>query len=420
MNQINEDPTQTQDMIIIMAGGSGTRMKSNIPKQLMLVGKDPMIVHLLKNANYLRKNVLIIISEANKKMMMECLVKTDSVKWLEPYEDHYKFREIECWFAVQPVANGTGGALMVCADHLMKLNSNNRVVVLSADVPLISSRTIEKLFEMNDKSNQTILCKETKDNYGYGRVVLNSNNFDRIVEQKDCTEEEKLITLVNTGTYCFRIGPLLESLTKLTDNNAQKEYYITDCARIINEMYPNSVMIQMIDPSIRYDETMGCNTPEQLEQMRNEFGKKFTIQLITDSQENMSNRNLNNLMNCLQQLTDAPPVKIGQLLDYFQQAREWGYLINVVLYEDRIIGTGTLLVEQKVIHEMGRVGHIEDIVIDRDFRGYGLGDILIKRLTDIARINGCYKQILDCSDDVKPFYEKLGFHHHSNCMRMNL
>jgi len=83
-----------------------------------------------------------------------------------------------------------------------------------------------------------------------------------------------------------------------------------------------------------------------------------------------------------------------------------------VLYDaeaNQVIGTGTLLIEQKIIHNMNRVGHIEDIVIDSRYRGNGLGKLIVQFITRFAKARGCYKVILNCSDENIEFYEKNGF-----------
>jgi glucosamine-phosphate N-acetyltransferase len=95
------------------------------------------------------------------------------------------------------------------------------------------------------------------------------------------------------------------------------------------------------------------------------------------------------------------------------------YLL-VIKYEDMIIGTGSILIEEKIIHNIGIVGHIEDIVIDKKYRGLNLAKKLIESLIEIGKNNGCYKIILDASNDVKGFYEKLGFRVNSNNMRYDI
>jgi len=93
------------------------------------------------------------------------------------------------------------------------------------------------------------------------------------------------------------------------------------------------------------------------------------------------------------------------------------HIIHVAIDDNKIVGSTTLLIEQKFIHEGGLVGHIEDVVVRKDYEGKGVGMKLIRSLLDCAKEKNCYKTILDCKDDVKPFYEKIGFHEESNGMR---
>ena len=93
------------------------------------------------------------------------------------------------------------------------------------------------------------------------------------------------------------------------------------------------------------------------------------------------------------------------------------HIIFVAIDGNKIVGSTTLLIEQKFIHDGGLVGHIEDVVIRKDYEGQGIGMKLVLRVLDIAKQRKCYKTILDCKDDVKAFYEKIGFHEESNGMR---
>lgn len=95
------------------------------------------------------------------------------------------------------------------------------------------------------------------------------------------------------------------------------------------------------------------------------------------------------------------------------------HVVFVAVLDNKIIGATTVLIEPKFIHDGGLVSHIEDVVVSRDFQGSGVGKKLIEAALEFAKKSGCYKTILDCSEDVRPFYEKIGFFHHSNAMRFN-
>ena len=93
------------------------------------------------------------------------------------------------------------------------------------------------------------------------------------------------------------------------------------------------------------------------------------------------------------------------------------HVIYVAIDDKKIIGSTTLLIEQKFIHDGGLVGHIEDVVVRKDYERKGIGIKLVTSMLERAKEKNCYKTILDCKDDVKQFYERIGFKHESNCMR---
>lgn len=95
------------------------------------------------------------------------------------------------------------------------------------------------------------------------------------------------------------------------------------------------------------------------------------------------------------------------------------HIVAVAVIEGKIVGSTTLLIETKFIHNGGKVGHIEDVVVDKEHQGKGLGGKIVMYLLRYAKDQGCYKTILDCADDVKPFYEKLGFKHNASALRFD-
>ncbi len=444
------DSFSSKKYIIIMAGGSGTRMNSTLPKQLLTVGKDPMIVHLLKHAAQLCFDVLLVVSEKNKLIITKTLSEGRYILQKES-DNIFSFMNINIIMCIQPISNGTGGAIMATIDFLKQCEPDDQVVVLSADVPLITKRTIINMFEkLNDNVTQcVILAKESTNNFGYGRIVVNNAMFVKIVEHKDCTLEEKNITMINTGVYGFKIQALIESLKHLNTNNSQKEYYLTDCPKYINESsyipYNGLIsentqgsgicigiggigmrkqLIKIIVPiNHKFDETMGANTPEQLQLLREEYWKKFTIEAINESDENMTSDNLGNLLRVLEQLTVVNTIDTEKVRNYIKKLTECQVNkkhLLIMKYEHDIIGTGSILIEDKIIHEMGKIGHIEDVVIDKSFRELGLSKKLLQELIEIGKNNDCYKIMLNSSDELKFFYEKFGFFVHGNNMRMNL
>ncbi len=122
----------------------------------------------------------------------------------------------------------------------------------------------------------------------------------------------------------------------------------------------------------------------------------------------------------LDSLKKASDLNENKAKDVFNKIKSNpNHLVFVVILDDKVVGSTTLLIEPKFIHQGGNVGHIEDVVIAKEFQSSGIGEKLINFVLEYAKKNDCYKTILDCSDDVKPFYEKIGFKKHSNCMRFD-
>jgi len=122
----------------------------------------------------------------------------------------------------------------------------------------------------------------------------------------------------------------------------------------------------------------------------------------------------------LNSLREVGNIDKEKLLEIFKKIKSNpGHHIIVAEMNDKIVGTTTLLIEPKFIHQGGFVGHIEDVAVDKKFQNKKIGEKIIKHVLKISENNGCYKTILDCSDSVKPFYEKLGFKHNSNELRYN-
>ena len=117
----------------------------------------------------------------------------------------------------------------------------------------------------------------------------------------------------------------------------------------------------------------------------------------------------------LRKASDIDKNKAKEILKKIQQNSN--HIIHVAVDDNKIVGSTTLLIEQKFIHDGGLVGHIEDVVVRKDYEGKGIGIKLVASLLERAKEKNCYKTILDCNDDVKQFYERIGFKRESNGMR---
>ena len=190
--------------IIVLAAGAGTRMKSDTPKVLHRISGKPMLYYSIKEALKLSDDITVVLFHQAARVQTE----------MEKY-----FKNIN--YVIQDHANypGTGGAVMNITPKYPK------VLVLNGDMPLIQASELEK-FDIDATIVMSVLELESAD--GYGRVIIENGNVKKIVEQKDANAQELAITTANAGIYQFETKFLLENLAKLNNNNAQKEYYITD------------------------------------------------------------------------------------------------------------------------------------------------------------------------------------------------
>src|SRR5690625_1329856 len=200
---------------VILAAGQGTRMKSKLYKVLHPILGRPMIRYVIEALKQTTIDTLVtVVGHGAEKVKAN--IRDDSE------------------FVMQEEQLGTAHAVLQ-AEHILR-NKSGTTIVVCGDTPLITSDTYKELFEFNEKSNEkaTILTTKLTDPTGYGRVMRDSDSkVERIVEQKDANEYEKIVNEINTGTYCFDNEALFDALKKVDNNNAQQEYYLTDVIEIM-------------------------------------------------------------------------------------------------------------------------------------------------------------------------------------------
>lgn len=237
---------------LILAAGQGTRIKSNLPKVLHKVCGKEMVNHVIDTMRKANIDDINVIIGKGAELVKE---KTAS-------------RNIS--YSLQEEQLGTGHAVKCAIDFLK--GKKGVVGVFAGDAPLIKPETIEKLFETHYENNNqaTLLSSIVEDPTGYGRVVRDGEEVLKIVEHKDCTEEELKINEMNAAIYCFDIESLLNSLEKLSNDNKQGEYYLTDVIGILkNEGKKVGAL------SIDYEETIGVNSRVQLAEAENILRKRI-------------------------------------------------------------------------------------------------------------------------------------------------
>ncbi len=232
-------------MAIVMAAGKGTRMKSKKSKLVQkLFGKE-IVKRAVENAEKAGvKDIIAVVGYMKEEVMA---VLGDSVK-----------------YAYQDEMLGTGHAVIKAKEYLK--GKKGKVLVLNGDVPLIRPETLNKLLEksIENKEYATLLTAIYDNPTGYGRIVRDEGgNIEAIVEEKDTTPSQKEIKEINAGIYCFDIEELLSALEKVTPNNAQGEYYLTDVIQIMNEKGLKTGAVIVEDNT----EILGINDRIQLEML---------------------------------------------------------------------------------------------------------------------------------------------------------
>ena len=137
--------------------------------------------------------------------------------------------------------------------------------------------------------------------------------------------------------------------------------------------------------------------------------------IIREIEEDDLEKGFLETLDFLRNASDLDKNKANEILKKIKQNPN--HIIYVAIDNKKIVGSTTLLIERKFIHDGGLVGHIEDVVVRKDYEGKGIGIKLVTSMLERAKEKNCYKTILDCKDDVKQFYERIGFKHESNGMR---
>ena len=198
---------------IILAAGKGTRMNSDIPKVMHKVCDQEMLSHIVNNCKKANVQRVVTVVGYGKDLIMDTM-------------------KDRCEYAHQDVQLGTGHAVMM-ADTLSK--EQGYTLVINGDCPCIQTETFEELLKACEGVEMVVLTAIVDDARTYGRVIRNEDqSVNRIVEYKDCNEQEKLVKEINTGIYCFNNQTLFDNLKNIQSNNAQNEFYITDLVEIIN------------------------------------------------------------------------------------------------------------------------------------------------------------------------------------------
>lgn len=239
--------------VIILAAGEGKRMNSARPKVLQPVGGRPMLQHLVDAVRALGPDAIRVVIGAGADQVRAAL-DGQGIDWV-----------------MQTQRRGTGHA---AAQALPPADPAARVLVLPGDMPLIRAETLAGLLE--SPADLAVLSSIAGNPAGYGRIVRSEGRVVAIREEKDASDEERAIAEVNSGVLCARAGDLSAWLERVGDDNAQGEYYLTDCIGIAAEAGREVAAVVAENP----DELLGANDRAQLAELEGVFQRRARAHLL--------------------------------------------------------------------------------------------------------------------------------------------
>lgn len=228
---------------VILAAGKGTRMKSDLPKVVHKIQGKPLVEYVIQSAKEAGATEICVVVGYQAAVVQAAI-------------------EHDVKYAVQQEQLGTGHAVMQASEFI---GADGKVIILCGDTPLIQGETLKKLLLFHEKmgNSATVLTTNVDNPTGYGRIIRDSNGkFIKNVEQKDATIEELQSKEINSGMYVFDCKALTDALKNLTTNNAQGEYYLPD---VLVSMKEKGLIVDALPIDV-FEEILGVNTPEQLEE----------------------------------------------------------------------------------------------------------------------------------------------------------
>lgn len=234
-------------VVIILAAGQGKRMCSDKPKVLHECNGVPMLVRVVRAVYCLGPKKIVVVVGRHKEQIHQTLAE-----WTNDMETIV--------YADQPIPMGTGNAVQCCCHYF---TPKDRVLIVNGDMPLLQPPLLKKFVSSTAHTDGAVLTSIMENPHGYGRIIRNGGILTDIVEEKDCTHEQRQRKEVNTGVYLFTGKVLHGCLGKMTTNNQQQEYYLTDTVRLARGY---NIIASMIDKEDSF-QVRGANTPEELDEL---------------------------------------------------------------------------------------------------------------------------------------------------------
>ena len=243
--------------VIILAAGKGTRMKSDLPKVLHHLAGAPMLLHVMKSSATLEPERLVIIAGHG----------ADAVGAVA--RDYSETAQV----VLQSEQLGTGHAVSQAKSALADCTGD--VIVLYGDTPFVRPETLQALLAARKTADIVVLGFQAANAGRYGRLVMQGSAVSRIVEYKDASEQERAITFCNSGVICAKADVLFSLLEAVGNDNASKEYYLTDIVQLANDRNLSVAAVHCDEA-----ETMGINSRAELAQAEASFQSRTRMEMM--------------------------------------------------------------------------------------------------------------------------------------------
>lgn len=255
---------------VVLAAGMGKRMNSNIPKVAHILYGKPLVIWAIESLIKAGVTKIVVVISPTQTMVEEII-------------SNYHFpKEVLVKFAYQDKPLGTGHAALCGVEGVAKYFSNDitthlnlNILIAYGDTPSVKSETFKEFlnYHTQQKNSFTILAFQAKNPFGYGRMITDKDgNFIAICEEKDCSDEQKKIKLSNSGFLCGNYIEMQKMFPMLKNENASKEYYLTDIPQLSKQSGGKIGYLIGSDES----EFLGINSQEQLAEMELKYQKKFS------------------------------------------------------------------------------------------------------------------------------------------------
>lgn len=245
--------------LIILAAGKGTRMKSDLPKVLHEVAGAPMLVHAMKSGADLEPERTIVVAGHGAELVSKAATAFDE----------------NAQVVLQTEQLGTAHAVAQAKDALSDFDGD--AIVLYGDTPFISPDTLAQMRDARKEHDVIVLGFDARDPGRYGRLVMVGDQLEKIVEFKDASDEERTISLCNSGVICAKSSTLFELIDAVGNDNASGEYYLTDIVELARSKGLSATSVTCDE-----SETMGVNSRVQLAEADSIFQKKARAALMEE------------------------------------------------------------------------------------------------------------------------------------------